>query len=95
MGNTEGMSTVDVDIVFASVMVGAGVLAFVVALVALALAACWDRRDERRARETATRLHREHPEWFPGDEVPTPPAPVRDAWSGNPDTDKAWRNTRY
>ena len=57
------MTAVDVDIVFASVMVGAGALAFVVALVALLLAALWDRRDARRARETTTRLHREHPEW--------------------------------
>ena len=89
------MTAVDVDTVFSLVMVGAGVLAFVVALAALALAARWDRRDARRARETTDQLHREHPEGFPGDEIPAPPARTRDAWSGNPDTDKAWRNTRY
>ena len=88
------MNAVDVDAVFASVMVGAGVLASIVALVALVVAAWWDRRDARRARETTTRLHHEHPEWFPGD-APEPPARTRDAWSGNPDTDKAWRDTRY
>ena len=27
--------------------------------------------------------------------APEPPAQTRDTWSGNPDTDKAWRNTRY
>ena len=91
------MSAADVDTVFAAVMVGAGALAFVVALAALVVAALWDRRDARRARETTTRLHREHPEWFPGDApaLPAPPARTRDAWSGNPDTDKAWRETRY
>ena len=89
------MTAVDVDTVAASVMVGAGALAFVVALAALALAALWDRRDARRARETTDRLCREHPEWFPGDEIPAPPARTRDAWSGNPDTDKAWRDARY
>ena len=94
------MTAVDVDTVMAAVMVGAGALAFVVALAALALAALWDRRDARRARETTDRLRRGHPGWFPGDEVPTlpaptPPAQTRDAWSGNPDTDKAWRDTRY
>ena len=44
------MTAVDVDTVAASVMVGAGALAFVVALAALALAAWRDRRDARRAR---------------------------------------------
>ena len=88
------MTAVDVDAVFSLVMVGAGGLALVVALVALVVAAAWDRRDERRARETTATLHREHPEWLPGD-APEPPAQTRDAWSGNPDTDRAWRNTRY
>ena len=88
------MTATDVDTVVASVMVGAGALAFVVAVVALVVAALWDRRDARRARETTAQLHREHPGWFPGD-APAPPARTRDAWSGNPDTDRAWRDTRY
>ena len=91
------MTAVDVDTVMAAVMVGAGALAFVVALVALVVAAAWDRRDERRARETTATPHRDHPEWFPGDAPvpPVPPARTRDAWSGNPDAGKAWRDTRY